>query len=102
MAAIFTPKDGPGMLPDDEIDTLLTLIDNAIDLATEGQLAVDEKSNEFPAAKQLLAGLLLEGRVITMDALLPAFCEPPLGPPAKGGLQGRFGARSGPAHIHER
>ena len=37
---------------------------------TVAQQAVDDKSNEIPAAKERLAGLLLEGRVITMDALL--------------------------------
>jgi hypothetical protein len=37
---------------------------------TLAQQAVDDKTNEIPAAKELLAGLVLEGRVVTMDALL--------------------------------
>ena len=37
---------------------------------TLGQGAVDEKSNEITAAIPLLRGLLLEGRVCTLDALL--------------------------------
>ena len=37
---------------------------------TLAQVAVDEKSNEITAVETLLRGLVLEGRVITMDALL--------------------------------
>jgi hypothetical protein len=48
---------------------LLSLLSQRLGL-TVAQQAVDDKSNEIPAAKELLAGLLLEGRVITMDALL--------------------------------
>jgi hypothetical protein len=48
---------------------LLSVLSQRLGL-TVAQQAVDDKSNEIPAAKQLLAGLLLEGRVITMDALL--------------------------------
>lgn len=35
-----------------------------------GQIPVGEKTNEIPLAHTLLAGLLLKGRVLTMDALL--------------------------------
>jgi hypothetical protein len=48
---------------------LLSVVSQRLGL-TVAQQAVDDKSNEIPAAKALLAGLLLEGRVITMDALL--------------------------------
>lgn len=37
---------------------------------TLGQTGVDDKTNEITAAPTLLAGLLLEGRVVTVDALL--------------------------------
>lgn len=37
---------------------------------TLGQVAVDDKTNEIGACPALLAGLVLEGRVVTMDALL--------------------------------
>ena len=37
---------------------------------TLGQVAVDAKTNEIGAAPELLRGLVLEGRVFTMDALL--------------------------------
>jgi hypothetical protein len=37
---------------------------------TLGQLAVADKTNEIGAATTLLAGLVLDGRVFTMDALL--------------------------------
>jgi hypothetical protein len=48
---------------------LLSVLSQRLGL-TVAQQAVDDKSNEIPAAKELLAGLLLEGRVLTMDALL--------------------------------
>ena len=37
---------------------------------TLGQQAVEDKTNEIPATQQLLHMLILEGRVVTMDALL--------------------------------
>jgi hypothetical protein len=37
---------------------------------TLGQVAVDDKTNEITAVHDLIQGLVLEGRVITMDALL--------------------------------
>jgi hypothetical protein len=37
---------------------------------TLGQQAVEERTNEIPVAPILLRGLVLEGRVVTMDALL--------------------------------
>ncbi len=37
---------------------------------TLAQVAVDDKSNELTAVEALLRGLVLEGRVLTMDALL--------------------------------
>lgn len=37
---------------------------------TLAQVAVDDKSNEITAVEDLLRGLVLEGRVLTMDALL--------------------------------
>jgi hypothetical protein len=37
---------------------------------TLGQVAVEDKTNEISACPTLLASLLVEGRVVTMDALL--------------------------------
>jgi hypothetical protein len=37
---------------------------------TLGQVAVDDKTNEITAVHELLKGLILQGRVVTMDALL--------------------------------
>lgn len=48
---------------------LLSAVSHGIGL-TLYQVAVDEKTNEIPLAEELLCGLLLEGRVVTMDALL--------------------------------
>lgn len=48
---------------------LLSAVSHRLGL-TLGQSAVPEKTNEISAANELLAGLILNGRVITMDALL--------------------------------
>lgn len=48
---------------------LLSAVSHHLGL-TLGQVAVDEKTNEITAIHTLLAGLLLEGWVVTMDALL--------------------------------
>jgi len=48
---------------------LLSVLSQRLGL-TVAQQAVDDKSDEIPAAKELLAGLLLEGQVMTRDALL--------------------------------
>jgi predicted transposase YbfD/YdcC len=48
---------------------LLSLVSHRLGL-TLGQLAVPDKTNEISVAAELLSGLLLKGRVITMDALL--------------------------------
>jgi hypothetical protein len=48
---------------------LLSAVSHRLGL-TLGQVAVDDKTNEIPLAPLLLQGLLLEGRVVTMDALL--------------------------------
>jgi hypothetical protein len=48
---------------------LLSAVSHRLGL-TLGQVAVGEKTNEIPLAPVLLRGLLLEGRVVTMDALL--------------------------------
>lgn len=48
---------------------LLSAVSHRLGL-TLGQIPVGEKTNEIPLAHTLLAGLLLEGRVLTMDALL--------------------------------
>jgi hypothetical protein len=48
---------------------LLSVLSQRLGL-TLAQCAVDEKSNEITAMQALLAGLVLEGRVLTMDALL--------------------------------
>jgi hypothetical protein len=48
---------------------LLSVLSQRLGL-TLAQQAVDDKTNEIPAAQELLAGLVLEGRVLTMDALL--------------------------------
>jgi hypothetical protein len=37
---------------------------------TLGQTSVDDKTNEITAVQELLQGLVLEGRVVTVDALL--------------------------------
>lgn len=48
---------------------LLSAVSHGLGL-TLGQQAVDDKTNEITATQQLLHQLLLEGRVVTMDALL--------------------------------
>lgn len=48
---------------------LLSAVSHRLGL-TLGQAGVDEKTNEIPVAPVMLAGLLLEGRIVTMDALL--------------------------------
>jgi hypothetical protein len=48
---------------------LLSAVSHRLGL-TLGQMGVDDKTNEIPVAAVLLAGLVLEGRVFTMDALL--------------------------------
>jgi hypothetical protein len=48
---------------------LLSAVSHGLGL-TLGQQAVDDKTNEITAIQQLLHLLLLEGRVVTMDALL--------------------------------
>ena len=48
---------------------LLSAVSQRLGL-TLGQTDVGEKTNEIPCAQTLLAGLLLEGRIFTMDALL--------------------------------
>jgi predicted transposase YbfD/YdcC len=48
---------------------LLSAVSHHLGL-TLGQVAVDEKTNEITAIHTLLEGLLLEGWVVTMDALL--------------------------------
>jgi len=48
---------------------LLSVLSQRLGL-TLAQQAVDDKTNEIPAAQALLGGLVLEGRVLTMDALL--------------------------------
>lgn len=48
---------------------LLSALSHRLGL-TLGQTGVDDKTNEIPVAPHLLASLVLEGRVFTMDALL--------------------------------
>jgi len=48
---------------------LLSAVSHRLGL-TLGQTAVDAKTNEIPCVQTLLQGLVLEGRVFTMDALL--------------------------------
>jgi DDE_Tnp_1-associated/Transposase DDE domain len=48
---------------------LLSAVSQQLGL-TLGQVGVDAKTNEIPVAQTLLAGLVLQGRVFTMDALL--------------------------------
>lgn len=48
---------------------LLSAVSHRLGL-TLGQQAVDDRTNEIPVAPTLLRGLVLEGRVVTMDALL--------------------------------
>jgi hypothetical protein len=48
---------------------LLSAVSHRLGL-TLGQVAVGDKTNEIPVAPTVLRGLLLEGRVVTMDALL--------------------------------
>jgi hypothetical protein len=51
------------------IGHLLSAVSHGLGI-TLYQVGVDKKSHEIPAAEELLKGLLLEGRVFTMDALL--------------------------------
>jgi predicted transposase YbfD/YdcC len=48
---------------------LLSVLHHRLGL-TVLQQAVDDRTNEIPVALEVLAGLLLEGRVVTVDALL--------------------------------
>jgi hypothetical protein len=48
---------------------LLSVVSHRLGL-TIAQAGVDDKTNEIPVAAQVLRGLVLEGRVFTMDALL--------------------------------
>ena len=48
---------------------LLSVVSHRLGL-TVAQAGVDDKTNEIPVAPQVLAGLVLQGRVFTMDALL--------------------------------
>lgn len=48
---------------------LLSAVSHRLGL-TLGQAGVDEKTNEIPVAPTVLAGLVIEGRVFTADALL--------------------------------
>jgi predicted transposase YbfD/YdcC len=48
---------------------LLSALSHRLGL-TVWQQAVDDKTNEIPVALEVLQGLLLEGRVVTVDALL--------------------------------
>jgi predicted transposase YbfD/YdcC len=48
---------------------LLSAVSHSVGL-TLFQVGVDSKTNEIPVAQELLKGLLIEGRVFTMDALL--------------------------------
>ena len=48
---------------------LLSAVSHRLGLALR-QVAVGDKTNEIPVAPTVLRGLLLEGRVVTMDALL--------------------------------
>jgi hypothetical protein len=48
---------------------LLSVVSHRVGL-TVGQAEVDAKTNEIPVAGLVLEGLLLEGRIFTMDALL--------------------------------
>ncbi len=48
---------------------LLSVVSHRLGL-TIAQAGVDDKTNEIPVAAQVLAGVVLEGRIFTMDALL--------------------------------
>jgi hypothetical protein len=48
---------------------LLSVVSHRLGL-TVAQRGVDEKTNEIPVAREVLAGLVLRGRIFTMDALL--------------------------------
>jgi hypothetical protein len=48
---------------------LLSVVSHRVGL-TVAQQGVDQKTNEIPVAAAVLAGLVLQGRVFTMDALL--------------------------------
>lgn len=54
--------------PDGKAPHLIAVFDHAAG-AVLGQVAVDAKSNEIPAARTLLAGLELTGVTVTMDAM---------------------------------
>lgn len=51
---------------------LLSAVSHRLGLTLQ-QVAVDDKTNEIPLAEVLLKGLVLEGRVLTMDALLTQY-----------------------------
>ena len=51
---------------------LLSAVSHRLGL-TLGQVAVPDKTNEIGAVNELLTGLILQGRVITMDALLTQY-----------------------------
>jgi hypothetical protein len=52
------------------LDThLLSVVSHHLGL-TVHQQAVSDKSNEIPAAQEVVRALVLEGRVLTVDALL--------------------------------
>lgn len=54
--------------PDGKAPHLIAAFDHDAG-AVLGQVAIDAKSNEIPAARTLLAGLDLDGVVVTMDAM---------------------------------
>lgn len=59
---------GARIRPDGKAPHLIAAFDHAAG-AVLGQVAVDAKSNEIPAARTLLAGLDLDGVIVTMDAM---------------------------------
>lgn len=74
------PDDGDGMALDGKTlrgsrkqgapgAHLLSAVSHRLGLTT-GQVGVDDKTNEIGTVAELLRGVLLEGRVFTMDALL--------------------------------
>jgi predicted transposase YbfD/YdcC len=78
------PKDAAAVLPGVAMDGktlrgsrkqgaplthLLSAVSHHLGL-TLGQVAVDDKTNEITAIQTLLHGVLLDGRVVTLDALL--------------------------------
>nr|MDQ2831992.1 transposase family protein [Chloroflexota bacterium] len=79
---------------------LLSVVSQRLGL-TVAQESVDAKTNEIPVLPEVLRGIVLEGRVVTVDALLTRACRGRDRPGRRGGLcDGGQGQPTGPARHH--